>query len=688
MANSSKSFCKLTIPLLVLLTICFSAIPAQAKYGGGSGTAEDPYLIYTAEQMNEIGLSVNLDDLDKCFKLMADIDLIGFMGTSFNIIGTVRGNPFTGVFDGNGHKISNFTYTSTDKGYIGLFSVVKGYDAEIKDLGLIAPNVDGGTGNYVGSLVGYLSDGTITNCYVEGGIVKSVDLVGGLVGASNNGVITKCYTEGVSVSGRNNVGGLVGTNHRSGQGRIFYCYANSSISGRDKVGGLVGFNYEGSIANCYSVGSVTGITDVGGLVGINSGSVSASFWDIETSRQTTSAGGTGKTTTEMQTASTFIRWACPVWTWTIPVWTIDEGNDYPRLAWENMLGEDITPKLFLGAGSGEPNDPYLIYTAEHLNSIGLMECIWDKHFKLMADIDLGGFTGTSFNIIGTDYWHPFTGVFEGNGHTISNFRYNSTDADYVGLFGEINGGQIKNLGLIDAEVDAGTGNYVGSLVGFLRDGTIMGSYVEGGSVAGHTYVGGLVGLKMDGSILNCYSTASIEGNFRVGGLCGDNHGTISQSSAAGSVSGGEYVGGMVGINYDTITDCYAASIVTGGQRTGGLVGWNFGTITSCYSIGSVTAEWNTKFAGGLVGQNWKGAITDCYATGNVLGGGRVGGLVGENFNGKITNSYAKGSVTGGAYDTGGLVGKNDQESTITNCYSSGSVTGVFFGRRTGGIELG
>ena len=66
-------------------------------YGGGCGTVPDPYLIYTAEQMNNIG--ANPDDWDKHFKLMNDIDLSGYTGTSFNLIGA-SDDRFSGSFDG------------------------------------------------------------------------------------------------------------------------------------------------------------------------------------------------------------------------------------------------------------------------------------------------------------------------------------------------------------------------------------------------------------------------------------------------------------------------------------------------------------------------------------------------------------------------------------------------------------
>jgi len=108
------------IPIMaaVLCGLSFFALPTQAQYGGGSGTADDPYLIFDANQMNAIGADSN--DWDKHFKLMADIDLSSFTGTSFDITGT-ESTPFTGVFDGNGHTISNFTYTSTGRRNIGLF---------------------------------------------------------------------------------------------------------------------------------------------------------------------------------------------------------------------------------------------------------------------------------------------------------------------------------------------------------------------------------------------------------------------------------------------------------------------------------------------------------------------------------------------------------------------------------------
>jgi len=391
MAELQKRKIRWTISLFLVM-LYFSGLTAQAQYGGGSGEPNDPYLIYTAEQMNAIGVNPR-DWRDKHFKLIADIDLSAYTGTAFNIIGPSYGNPFGGVFDGNGKTISNFKYTCIGTDRIGLFGCVA-ESAQIKDLGLIDPNVDAGTGSWVGSLVGYMDQASISNCYVEGGSVSGNDHVGGLVGsggpisnchatASISGshnigglvgytwdIISNCYTA-ASVSGGDTVGGLVGWNNGTinncystsnvtgnyllgglvgvNDKIITNCYSSGDISGGDKVGGLAGGQtWDGTIANCYSTGSVSGNEIVGGLVVENyGGSVTASFWDIQTSGQATSAGGTGKTTAEMQTESTFTDagwdFVAESVNGTEDIWSICEGTNYPRFVWQIPAGDFVCP---------------------------------------------------------------------------------------------------------------------------------------------------------------------------------------------------------------------------------------------------------------------------------------------------------------------------------------------------------
>ena len=154
--------------------------------------------------------------------------------------------------------------------------------------------------------------------------------------AINSGTIFNCYVKGGTISGNEDVGGLVGNNFSNGT--IMNCYSSTDVSGNKDAGGLVGENSSGKITYCYSTAGVSGRYNLGGLVGYNSGDIISSFWDIEASGQTTSSEGTGKTTVEMQTASTFLDadwdFVDETANGTDDIWWILEGQDYPRLAWE------------------------------------------------------------------------------------------------------------------------------------------------------------------------------------------------------------------------------------------------------------------------------------------------------------------------------------------------------------------
>ncbi len=307
----------------------------HAKYGGGRGEPGVPYLVYTVEHLNRIGLE--RDDWSRYFKLMADIDLSGLMGADFHPVGRDAADAFTGVFDGNGKRIIDFRCTSRRVGNTGLFGYVAGENAEIKHLGLLNPHVDAGLDDFVGSLVGYLgAESRVTHCYAKGGSVIGVRSVGGLVGG-NGGILTRSYASS-SVSGDSDVGGLVGRNSHV----IANCYAAGSVAGTSGVGGLVGRNTH-TIDKCYSSGHVGGAADTGGMVGASSGMITLSFWDITTSGQSISAGGAGKSATQMKTKNTFLAagWDCTgeAENGTEDIWWIPEEGGYPRLLWESA-GDD------------------------------------------------------------------------------------------------------------------------------------------------------------------------------------------------------------------------------------------------------------------------------------------------------------------------------------------------------------
>lgn len=531
----------------------------------------------------------------------------------------------------------------------------------------------------VGGLVGG-GAGTIDGCYSTGSVTGR-EWVGGLLGSAGIKVMG-CFATG-DVTGDNCVGGLAGSS--SGRMRmIVSCYATGAVhgprvavddpgetAGGDAAktirlppapqpdtfaGGLVGSN-SGLIQNCYSTGPVHRTRGAGGLVGDSeSGRVAGSFWDIETSGQTTSAGGVGRTTAQMQSAVTFLGWGALD---SEGAWTIEEGVDYPRLSWEGRSGVPIDWPYATGEGTREI--PYRVSTPEELVLVGWFPSQWDKFFELATDIDLDTYAGTWFTIGNSDT--PFRGVFDGNNCTIYHFHYRTEDLDYAGLFGWVAdpNAVIRNLTLIDPNIAAGQASYVGSLVGYLVEGTVMGcdakgGYVSGGRdvggligqtgsswnacglvrecrctsrVTGDRGVGGLVGTHKAGTLMGCSSGSSLSGTGSVGGLAGSNwRGIITHCCASATVRGGSGVGGLVGhtnLLAGAIRDSYATGVVTGEASVGGLIGSNGGTTANCYANSVVTGEVSV---GGLIGSN-RGTTVNCYATGVVVGTQKVGGLAGE-----------------------------------------------------------
>jgi len=204
----------------------------------------------------------------------------------------------------------------------------------------------------VGGLVGF-NGGTVSESYAEGSVTGDSAAVGGLVGINNFGTVSESYATGSVTSDFAAVGGLVGFNF----GDVSESYATGSVSGDERVGGLVGDN-EGEVSESYATGSVTGdfaavgglvgdnkgevsesyatgsVTSdfavVGGLVGNNLGDVSESYWDTESSSITSSEGGTGLSTDEMQgeDSETHMDGFDFTNTWSTVT------DDYPTLQWQ------------------------------------------------------------------------------------------------------------------------------------------------------------------------------------------------------------------------------------------------------------------------------------------------------------------------------------------------------------------
>jgi hypothetical protein len=321
-----------------------------------------------------------------------------------------------------------------------------------------------------------------------------------------------------------------------------------------------------------------------------------------------------------------------------------------------------------------------------MGEIGTHTEDWNDCFLLTADINLIGYNLNSIGDLDTQ----FTGKFDGNGHTISNFNRNVTGNNFPGLFGWVYGtdSEIKNLILLDPNTHGA--NYAAALVSKLEWGTITGCGVKGGTVSGDGLLaGGLAGyLFYEPTITNCYSMASVSGGAP-GGLVGTilgNGTSISNCYATGDVSGHEGAGGLVGRSYGTsttITNCYATGSASGDYAVGGLVGLNGSIITQCYATGDATADIN--YVGGLVGYNLY-TISNCYATGDATGDKEVGGLVGFNTN-DISYCYAAGAVSGNV-NVGGLVGEDyggSYTSSLWDSYVNPDVNGIGNGTDVGVI---
>jgi len=641
---------------MICLGFSLSSFTQAAGYDGGSGSENDPYQIRTPEQMNTIGVDPN--DWDKHFILMNDIDMSGYTGTEYNIIGNTDIN-FTGSFDGQGYAIRNLSFTTSEAiNDVGLFGCIVG--AVIQDLGV--ENVSLTTaGNYVGGLAGWYYEGGALNCYVTGFVsgnnyigglvglnegvlvncnanssVSGTTYIGGLIGFNDVGCLTACYSAG-SVSGSSYVGGLIGQND---DGILTVCYATGSVGGTSYTGGLLGKNRYGSLNACYATGLTSGTNYVGGFAGGEySGELAACFWDTETTGQTTglgtgsSSGTSGLTTEQMQTFTTFTDAG-----WDFSGETTNGYNDY----WYMETGEYpcFATHTWALAGQGTSENPYIITDAEGLGQVWLKA---NACYRLGCNLDLTGISWSSAII------PAFAGDFDGQGFSISNITIDRSACNYIGLFGCIYSGRIQNLS------------------------------IEFTTLNGQGYTGGLAGCNFYGTLLSCTVTGPVNGEGGdVGGLVGYNHAAITDCHMNDSVSGVNGVGGVAGWNEGDIISCSSVGSVSGNYFVGGLTGCNKESITTCYAAGSVSGN---NYVGGVAGRNNGGHITACYATSSVQGGSWIGGLVGRYDDGLLTSSYAAGEINGTNFYIGGLVGYNySSDSIITSCFwdteTSNTSTGI------------
>ena len=702
---------------------------AEAKdgsFGGGTGTLADPYIIEDVWDLQNM-----TGDLAAHYALSGDIDASATTGwnagAGFAPVGRLN-LEFTGSLDGRDHTITGLFIKRSTTDNVGLFGYV-GASASVKDVGLVQGDVTGrskvgglaGTnrgvvdGTYytgkvtsasycVGGLVGFNDLGTVDGSHFTGKVVGAGSIVGGLVGENNDGTVNNSYTTGQVAGVRDQIGGLVGFS----PGVVANSYSSADVSGTENVGGLVGDNRD-TVSDCYSTGNVSGtlyvggleggsfgnVIDshatgavagrkyVGGLVGINLGSISLSYatgdvrgtddWIAGLVGQSSGvvkySYSTGNVTGHGGVAG-LVGWynggTAISSHYDIDTVLINGGHhitycglfDAQYQDWDsggmNLRISDYAATIVPSGGH------YEIGTVQGLRDLLGFSDVAGYEYRLATDMDLSTAPGL--------YIPYLAGDLDGLNHTVSNMDLDLPFANFLGMFGVVASGTVKDLNLLDDRVSGY--DFVGGLAGMFYDGATS-NLRSIGDVSGRDYVGGLAGYSSGDSVSGLYAMGNVTASNLTGGLVGCHVGNLSDSHAIENVTGAKFVGGLIGYDLGKASDCHSEGVVVGTENVGGLVGYNAGgTVSDCYSTAVVRG---TSSVGGLVGLNY-GTTSRSYATGSVSGDDTVGGLVGHDYySGIVVDSYATGDVDG-AYNVGGLVGDLYVQGTVDNSYAVGRLT--------------
>ncbi|MGC8541843.1 MAG: beta strand repeat-containing protein, partial [Phycisphaerae bacterium] len=407
--------------------------------------------------------------------------------------------------------------------------------------------------------------GTITDSYATGSVTASGsndNYVGGLAGGNNFGSINNSYATG-AVSGGSEVGGLIGQNNAT----VINTYATGSVTSASGsaayTGGLVGLN-TGSISYSYSTGAISGTTAYGGFAGGNTGAITDGYYDSTifsgsgVGSNTGTGSATGLTTSILESA--------------LP-------TDLSTSNWANA--NNTTAPYLLGTSTvyamAGNTVAMLIFTPSELDAINNN---LSGNYALGGNIDLYGIS--NFTPIGGR--NGFSGSLNGLGYSVSNLTINSPTTSNIGLISELNSGAtLENISVLN------------------------------GSVSGQSNVAILAGIN-NGSIINCFTSGAINdnnpvksgvSNVNIGGLIGQNNGTVNNSGSSASVvtAAGWNVGGLVGgVDTGSINNSYASGAVSGAESVGGLVGAMTSTVSlaNSYATGTVSGQSGGTYIGGLV----------------------------------------------------------------------------------------
>ena len=573
------------------------------------------YEIYNQDQLREFANLVNTTSdgetkINAC--LMNDITMDG---TEWTPIGTDT-ISFTGTFEGQGYTISGLTCTDTNKDHVGLVGYA--IDATIQNVTVQGATLNGR--DYIGSVCGYLSGGTITNCHAVETVIGKTGreaqskyrggIVGYIIGNTN---VTGCTNSG-TVSGLNFLGGIVG---QAQQATVQRCFNSGAVTGNSSpIGGIVGFANQATVQDCGNTGTVTRIGSNEGCGGIagsaEAGSIQNCYNAYRTIAYPICASPSSDTTllncyyladnpgtdpsakTEAQFNSGEVAYllqngertdtTTTVWGQTLtggsqqafPVLNGDKVYQttpctagYSNTAQQTLDHSYTTGGVCSRCGEWQEakqaadgyyeihNQGQLRWFADQVNNNGRT----DINARLMNDITMDG---TEWTPIG-EYFagKRFTGTFDGDGHTISGLTCTKPDADHVGLVGYAVGATIQNVTVQKSSFNGDT--YIGAVCGYIVGGKITGcTNSDTVNVRGNNYLGGIAGLADSTTVQRCFNSGTVTGNYPTGGIVGfANNATVQDCGNTGAVkspNGNEYCGGIAGStnNTSSIQNCYNA----------------------------------------------------------------------------------------------------------------------------------
>lgn len=217
---------------------------------------------------------------------------------------------------------------------------------------------------------------------------------------------------------------------------------------------------------------------------------------------------------------------------------------------------------------------------------------------------------TQWTPIGSSYSSDknyYSGVFDGNGHTISGLYINSSNSFEQALFGCVGEtGVVKNL-------------------------TITNSFVSS-----YVNVSSIVASSNGGRVENCSNDGDVYAYDTAAGIVAYGNGTVTNCSNSGKISAAVSTsGGIVGGNYGDVTSCYNTGNVTGDYYVGGLTGFNDSTVKNCYNLGKISGQ---SQVGGVIGYNAI-SMENCYNAGGVVGVDEIGSVSGYSEDAIMTNCY-------------------------------------------------